>query len=81
MTTPWIWRAGRRSPRGHHARHRVLETVHLLGRELEQTRALGLSLHDLRPDDGAVGCERGVEPRHVDDGLRVLALADREAQQ
>src|SRR5262245_18131971 len=43
-------------------------------------RQLRLAATDHRGGLGAVGRQRAVEARHVENGLRVLALADREVQ-
>ena len=74
-------RGGGRAALGDDAHHRLAQQLtSWSGGRLIDLRALRRATLDHRRGFAAVGRQGAVEPRHVDHGLRVVALADRQVQ-
>src|SRR5438876_1168386 len=63
-----------------HADHRLAQACELIGAEPERHVGVGSGVHQEGWPGAAVAREHLVEADHVDEGLRVLALSDREVQ-
>src|SRR5438876_2760882 len=63
-----------------HADHRLAEPGELIGAQAERHVRVGSGVHQEGWPGVAVAREHLVEADHVDEGLRVLALSDREVQ-